>query len=78
MPKAKRSLPSTMHADYDCELVQCCAALIAARTGLTLFGFDLIKPSGSDHMLLIDVNAFPSFKGIPDAAHALRQCLLEH
>jgi hypothetical protein len=75
MPKPNLSGAPSMQ--YDRELIELCARSIAERTGLTLFGFDLIRPLGADHMLLIDVNAFPSFKGICDAAYALRACLLE-
>lgn len=54
------------------EAAQLCAATIRAATGLTLFGFDLTKPA-AERFLLVDVNAFPSFRGIPGAAEALRE-----
>eukprot|EP00892_Ulva_mutabilis_P010710 jgi/Ulvmu1/8010/UM004_0246.1 len=54
------------------EAAEACAHVIAEKTGLALFGFDLVKPAALDHFLLIDVNAFPSFRGVPDAAEALR------
>jgi hypothetical protein len=54
---------------------QLCAAAIRAATGLTLFGFDLTRPSAANTFLLVDVNAFPSFKEISGAAEALREML---
>ena len=54
------------------EAAQKCAAVIRKTTGLSLFGFDLTVPSRWTRFLLVDVNAFPSFKGIPEASEALR------
>lgn len=51
---------------------QSCAAVIRDATGLSLFGFDLTVPSLGEGYMLVDVNAFPSFKGIEGAAEALR------
>ena len=73
MPQAPG--PLVPQLAYDEDLVRECAAEIAARTGLALFGFDLIQPSGQQHWLLIDCNAFPSFKGVADAPSALRRYL---
>lgn len=54
------------------EAAQRCAAVIREATGLSLFGFDLTVPSSWGSFLLVDVNAFPSFKGITGASDALR------
>lgn len=54
------------------EAAQSCAACIRDATGLSLFGFDLVAPSIGAGFLLVDVNAFPSFKGIEGATEALR------
>ena len=76
MPKADVS-SVTDGVTYDRAVVQRAAHEIGSRTGLTLFGFDLIKPQRScgAEYLLIDVNAFPSFKGVPEAGDALRACM---
>lgn len=78
MPQA--SMTVVAHSplqDCDRSAVEDCARVIAAATGLSLFGFDLIRPQeeGSQEWLLIDVNAFPSFKGVPEVASHLRQML---
>ena len=78
-----KSMPETDCAkqkaelDYDIKMVHACARYIGQQTRLKLFGFDLIQCSkaGSPPWALIDVNAFPSFKGVPDAAAELRACL---
>ena len=76
-----KSLPGREHIDTGAaqsldisqEAVQACADMIRQCLGLLLFGFDLILPNESpDTPLLIDVNAFPSYKGIQGAADALR------
>ena len=61
----------------DNRTVQECANVIRRLTGLSIFGFDLICPSKEDGIVLIDVNAFPSYKGIPSAPQALRTLVLE-
>lgn len=55
---------------------QLCSEVLKDVTDLTLFGFDLVRPSIFDHFLLVDVNAFPSFKGTEGAAEALRDVLV--
>jgi hypothetical protein len=74
MPKAE---DSTRDFAYELKVVRCVAQAIEQRVGLTVFGFDLIRPRkcSAAPMLLIDVNAFPSFKGVPEAATALRTCM---
>jgi hypothetical protein len=55
------------------EAAQRCARVIRKATDLSLFGFDLIAPTDGDGFILVDVNAFPSFKGVEGAADALRE-----
>jgi Inositol 1,3,4-trisphosphate 5/6-kinase ATP-grasp domain len=75
MPKANASLDAW--DGWDRQVVEACAREIAARTGLTVFGFDLICPHDQQPApyLLIDVNAFPSFKGAVGADACLRGCM---
>ena len=54
------------------EAAQRCAGVIREATGLSLFGFDLTLPLRWGRFILVDANAFPSFKGIPGASEALR------
>jgi hypothetical protein len=78
MPKASsRTVVQSGIGNFDAKCIQDCAAEIGARTGLTVFGFDLIRTCGNGvaNYLLIDVNAFPSFKGVPEAPYALRRCM---
>ncbi|PRW44989.1 inositol 4-trisphosphate 5 6-kinase family [Chlorella sorokiniana] len=51
------------------------AAALRKRLGLTLFGFDLVFDSIAGELVIIDVNYFPSFKGVPEAPAALRAAL---
>lgn len=53
-----------------------CARVLANETRLKLFGFDLVKPTEMDCFVLVDVNAFPSFKGAAGAPEALRAAVV--
>ncbi|KAL4857680.1 Inositol-tetrakisphosphate 1-kinase 6 [Chlorella vulgaris] len=53
------------------------AAALRQRLGLTLFGFDLVLDHGAGELVIVDVNYFPSFKGIPEAPAALQAALRE-
>jgi inositol-1,3,4-trisphosphate 5/6-kinase/inositol-tetrakisphosphate 1-kinase len=53
------------------------AAALRQRLGLTLFGFDLVFDRSAGELVIVDVNYFPSFKGIPEAAAALQAALRE-
>jgi glutathione synthase/RimK-type ligase-like ATP-grasp enzyme len=44
---------------------------ISSELSLKIFGFDLVKSNHQDKLYLIDVNDFPSFKGIPNAEKTL-------
>ena len=63
--------------DIDNGTLSQCAGCIARNTGLTLFGFDLIQqmPERGSRWLLIDVNAFPSFKGVSEAPACIRRAI---
>lgn len=49
------------------------AEAISEECGLTLYGFDVIIPTGSERILVIDINFFPSYKEVPDFPTRLRQ-----
>ncbi|KAL4448397.1 hypothetical protein ABPG75_005616 [Micractinium tetrahymenae] len=51
------------------------AAALRQQLGLTLFGFDLVFDRAAGELVIIDVNYFPSFKGIPEAPAALQAAL---
>ncbi len=61
------------------------AMAIREEFGLTLFGFDVITPTGSDPIegeeegespvMVIDVNYFPSYKEVPDFPQRLKRYL---
>ncbi|KAL4433219.1 hypothetical protein ABPG77_003267 [Micractinium sp. CCAP 211/92] len=51
------------------------AAALRQQLGLTLFGFDLVFDRVAGELVIIDVNYFPSFKGIPEAPAALQAAL---
>ena len=76
MPKAASGSDAGRFT-YDQAVIDRVAQCIQSKVGLTVFGFDLIKPKADSVVtyLLIDVNAFPSFKGVPEAASALRKYL---
>jgi glutathione synthase/RimK-type ligase-like ATP-grasp enzyme len=47
------------------------AELLSKELNLKIFGFDLVKPINQDFFYLIDLNDFPSFKGIPNIENEL-------
>ncbi len=51
------------------------AKIIANGLNLKIFGFDLVKPMNEDIYYLIDLNDFPSFKGIPNIENVLTDYL---
>ena len=46
--------------------------ILSNELNLKIFGFDLVKPIDNDKYYLIDLNDFPSFKGIPMAELELK------
>ncbi|MFX1376797.1 MAG: hypothetical protein ACFFA0_13390 [Promethearchaeota archaeon] len=47
--------------------------ILAMELDLKIFGFDLVKPADQDKFYIIDLNDFPSFKGIPKIENVLCQ-----
>ncbi|NVM34648.1 MAG: hypothetical protein HWN81_03570 [Candidatus Lokiarchaeota archaeon] len=46
--------------------------ILSKELNLKIFGFDLVRPVDSERFYLIDLNDFPSFKGIPDVELELK------
>ncbi|MFX1420063.1 MAG: RimK family alpha-L-glutamate ligase [Promethearchaeota archaeon] len=46
--------------------------ILSNELKLRIFGYDLVKPIDKDKYYLIDLNDFPSFKGIPNVDNVLR------
>jgi len=47
------------------------AKILSKELNLKIFGFDLIKPINLEKYYIIDLNDFPSFKGIQNAEHII-------
>ena len=60
----------------DEDLLKECAGWLRAKLGVALFGFDALKEKGTGKVAIIDVNYFPSFKGIPTAASDLTKAVV--
>ena len=45
---------------------------------LKIFGFDFVKPIDQEKLYLIDLNDFPSFKGIPNIEKALSKFIEDY
>ncbi|KAJ7542219.1 hypothetical protein O6H91_10G094900 [Diphasiastrum complanatum] len=54
-------------SQLDLEAVECLAAALRTRLGLTIFGFDIVIQEGTNDHVIVDVNYFPSFKDVPDS-----------
>ncbi|RHY07287.1 hypothetical protein DYB25_010584 [Aphanomyces astaci] len=62
------------------ETFQAIGRAIQATTGLSLFGFDVIVAAKTNHLVVVDVNYFPSFKEMIDFGAMLRahvRCVIE-
>jgi len=46
--------------------------ILSKELKLKIFGFDLVQPINQDKFYLIDLNDFPSFKGIPNIENELK------
>ena len=46
--------------------------ILSIELKLKIFGFDLVRPINQDKFYLIDLNDFPSFKGIPNIENELK------
>ncbi len=55
--------------------VQDIARRCSQAFGLTLFGLDIAEDEGA--LSLIDINYFPGYRGVPDAAQRLAACILK-
>jgi hypothetical protein len=62
-----------MHSGFLTRLAQ----VFRKHLGLTLFGFDVVFDYAAGEAVVLDLNFFPSFRGIPEAPVALRKALLE-
>jgi len=62
-----------MHSDFLTQLAQ----VLKKHLSLTLFGFDVVFDYAAGEAVILDLNFFPSFRGIPKAPMALRTTLLE-
>lgn len=52
--------------------------ILSIELKLKIFGFDLVKPIDQDKMYLIDLNDFPSFKGIPNIENTLSKFIKDY
>ena len=55
--------------------VEAIACWLRAESGLELFGFDVLVESGSGRHLVVDLNFFPSARGVAGAPEALAEAL---
>ena len=54
------------------------STILSADLNLEIFGFDLIRPIDQNIYYLIDLNDFPSFKGIPHIENELKDFILNY
>ncbi len=52
--------------------------ILSMELKLKIFGFDLVKPIDQDKLYLIDLNDFPSFKGIPKIENVLSKFIKDY
>ena len=52
--------------------------IFSAELNLKIFGFDLVRPIDQDIYYLIDLNDFPSFKGIPHIENELMDFIINY
>ena len=52
--------------------------ILSMELKLKIFGFDLVKPIDQEKLYLIDLNDFPSFKGIPNIENALSKFIEDY
>ncbi|MFW9875725.1 MAG: RimK family alpha-L-glutamate ligase, partial [Candidatus Thorarchaeota archaeon] len=52
--------------------------ILSTELKLKIFGFDLVKPIDQDKLYLIDLNDFPSFKGIPNIENTLSKFIKDY
>ena len=52
--------------------------ILSIELKLKIFGFDLVKPIDRDKLYIIDLNDFPSFKGIPNIENTLSKFIKDY
>jgi len=52
--------------------------ILSSELNIKIFGFDLVKPINKDIYYLIDLNDFPSFKGIPNIENILKNFIQKY
>lgn len=52
--------------------------ILSTELNLKIFGFDLVRPINQDIYYLIDLNDFPSFKGIPNIENELKNFIQKY
>ncbi len=52
--------------------------ILSKELNIKIFGFDLVKPINQDIYYLIDLNDFPSFKGIPNIENELKNFIQKY
>ena len=52
--------------------------ILSTELNLKIFGFDLVQPINQDIFYLIDLNDFPSFKGIPKIENVLKRIIQKY
>ena len=52
--------------------------ILSTELNLKIFGFDLVRPINQDLYYLIDLNDFPSFKGIPNIENELKNFIQKY
>ena len=52
--------------------------ILSMELKLKIFGFDFVKPIDQEKLYLIDLNDFPSFKGIPNIEKALSKFIEDY
>jgi hypothetical protein len=52
--------------------------ILSKELNLKIFGFDLVKPNNQDNFYIIDLNDFPSFRGIPKIENVLSKFIKEY
>ncbi|MFX0082314.1 MAG: RimK family alpha-L-glutamate ligase [Candidatus Hodarchaeota archaeon] len=52
--------------------------ILSRELKLKIFGFDLVKPVDQDKLYLIDLNDFPSFKGVPNIENTLSKFIKDY
>ncbi|MFW9939976.1 MAG: RimK family alpha-L-glutamate ligase [Candidatus Thorarchaeota archaeon] len=60
------------------EEIRILSKILSMELKLKIFGFDLVKPVNQNKYYLIDLNDFPSFKGIPNIEHTLSNFIRDY